>query len=191
MTFPQHRAPRIPFVCIFDFFAKYSRVHTASPVQQHLGIQMAPEHMASVGLFIGQRHRLFVPGTKGSGWYNERGDWFGWGDLTNQNMVAIAQTLKPEQLFIVLHEEDAFRRFLRNVLPDLSRVARSEDAPGLDYVMHHALFVIAQGEISRVHDVHPRRPPEVTGGIAYRIVECATARAIMLAHSPSVDIAFA
>lgn len=156
-----------------------------------LGIQMAPEHMMSAGLHIGQRHKLFVPGTKGSGWYNECGQWFGWGDLTRENMANIAKALGAHELVIVLHEEEAFRRFLRNVLPDNARGAPSEDAPGMEYVMKHALFVIAKNRVCRIHDTHPMKHPDVTGGISYEIVAHDTARAIMLAHFPAEQVVLA
>ncbi len=144
---------------------------------------MTPDTMTSVGLCIGQRPKQFVPCTKGSGWYNERGEWIGWGNLTTENMTALAEVLSPKQLFIVLHEENAFRRFLRNLLPDYSGLGASEDAPGQDYVMLHALFVISQNEICRVDDVYPLREHDTKEGIRYRIVGKNVAREMILACS--------
>ena len=126
-----------------------------------------------VGLSDGQRRHegVRVGGTRGSGWYNQRGEWVGWGDLDAEEMRGIAHVLAPNELFIVLHEGDSYYRFLRDLVPDTSRGARSEDAPGLDYIAARAFFIIGKGAIWRVHNVQPSRPVETMYGVDYHFID--------------------
>ena len=135
-----------------------------------------------VGLLDGQRRTeaLRVACTRRSGWYNNHGEWIGWGDLSGQDMQDISVNLKENESFFVLHEEDAFLKFLRNLVPDASRIVRNEDAPGLDYIATHALFIIEMNAIYRVHHVHPSRPAERQNGIAYQVIDSNMARAKIL-----------
>lgn len=116
------------------------------------------------GLSDAQRHPCPVSGTRGSGWYDQSGSWVGWGDLTHREMATIAETLAAGERFIILHEEDSFRRFLRSSLPSFMSSARNEDAPGINYVATHALFIIEPRFIFRVDSIQPNRGIE----------ECAT-----------------
>jgi hypothetical protein len=133
-----------------------------------------------VGLSDGQQRLGFVPGTKRSGWFNKDGRWVGWGDLTNRDMVNIASRLKPGEQFIVVHEEDSYRRFLKDIVPDPTRILRTEDTLGLEYVAEHAMFLITPDCIFPVSNVHPRRDAEMWGGISYQIIDNATAEAMIL-----------
>jgi hypothetical protein len=74
-------------------------------------------------------------------------------------------------LFIVLHVGDSYYRFLRDLVPDPSRVVRNEDAPGLDYIAAHAFFIIEAGIINRVHNMQPTRPSEEMNGVIYRFLD--------------------
>lgn len=152
--------------------------------------QRVPLLKMAVGLTDGQRHRdgHVVPGTRGSGWYNERGEWIGWGDLDSLEMRGIANRLTVGELFIVLHVEDSYFRFLRNIVPDSSRITRNEDAPGIDYIAEHVLFIIEKGQIHRVHNVHPHRPGEEKNGVLYQVISQQTAKEKIFGRQQQVTV---
>lgn len=136
-----------------------------------------PEIKRIVGLSDGQTREGFVPCTHHSGWFNERGEWIGWGDLTREDMSSIARALKDNERFIVLHEEDSYRRFLKCSLPDFRDMPRNEDAPGLDYIAMHAIFIIERRHIYIVSNVQPKRGVESGGwGVRSQFIDTATAR---------------
>jgi hypothetical protein len=124
----------------------------------------------ALGLRDGQRHSDHVSGTRGAGWYNERGQWLGWGDLRNPDLEAIATELTYGERFIILHEEDSYRRFIRNIVPGLSRAFRNEDAPGLDYVAEHAILIIETRAIYSISLVLSART-EWRNGITYQVID--------------------
>lgn len=124
-----------------------------------------------LGLSNGQQRSLFISGTKGSGWYNEKGQWIGWGDLSNEDMVAVARTLGVGARFIVLHAEDAYWRFQKVIVRDPSRAYRDEDAPGLDYIAEHAILIVETNAIYTVNQVLPPRNTDVRDGITYQVLD--------------------
>jgi hypothetical protein len=91
-------------------------------------------------------------------------------------MESIARELKDGERFIVLHQEDSFLRFLRDIVPDPTRVLRTEDNVDLEYISAHAFFIIERNFIFPVSNVHPRRDVEVTNGIGVQIIDPATAQ---------------
>lgn len=133
-----------------------------------------------LGLNDGQERVGFVPSTKRSNWYNELGEWVGWGDLTREDMQTIARLLEDGERFIVLHEWDSYRRFLRDIVPDPSRILRTENNIELAYIAEHAVFVIERGSIFRVEDVQPIGQPEEHEGVTFRFVRSSEAKAMIL-----------
>jgi hypothetical protein len=126
-------------------------------------------------LVIGQHHQEPVSGTRGSGWYDAEGRRIGWGDLTNPELERIAGSLRDDELFLVLHVEDAFYKFLRILVPDVSRRTPDEDRPGLDHIARNALFVIRKGRIHRVHNLCLTHGEE-RHGILYATIDREAAR---------------
>lgn len=82
--------------------------------------------------------------THNSGWYNKAGQKLGWGDLATSDMVRIAHELEPEELFITLSEGMSSW--------ETSYYGVSEEAPGVDYVAEHALYIIAPKHLYMVTD---------------------------------------
>jgi hypothetical protein len=104
------------------------------------------------GLKLGQiRSERLV---KAGGWYNERGEKLGWGDLSPADFRRICAELGDDELFIVLSEIDSFASFVEKVGDAMFEVRPGIEAPGIDYVAKKCRFVIQQGVLSAVSDHH-------------------------------------
>jgi hypothetical protein len=68
-----------------------------------------------------------------AGWYNHNGERLGNGDLSLQDMVAIAKDLDPTEVFIAIAEIDASWDFPTHL---------DHSAPGKDYVFQKAVWII-------------------------------------------------
>jgi len=83
------------------------------------------------------------------GWYNKAGEKLGWGDLSVKDMKYICDSLNADELFIILGEQESFWDFVS----DLGHSAQTAttrpeiDAPGVDYVAEHALYILAKGKL--------------------------------------------
>ena len=83
------------------------------------------------------------------GWYNDRGEKLGWGDLSPSDVLRIVQSLEPGDAFYVLSEQDSFWNFVTALGPIGSLCATSPNvhAPGLPYVEEHARYLLLPNTI--------------------------------------------
>jgi len=87
----------------------------------------------SFGLSNNQmRHNSII---NNAGWYNLQGEKLGAGDLSLPDMVNIAKTISPTEAFVVLSEMDS--------MWDMPSTF-DHTAPGKDYVLHKAIWIIGQ-----------------------------------------------
>jgi hypothetical protein len=79
------------------------------------------------------------------GWYNKLGEKLGWGDLNADDFLRIACELEPDELFIVLCEENSYWNFVCDVglIGGMSRASHDVNAPGIEYVTKHVMYIIA------------------------------------------------
>lgn len=104
------------------------------------------------GLKLGQiRNERLV---KAGGWYNERGEKLGWGDLSPGDFKRICLELRDDELFVVLSDVDSFAAFVKKVDETMIEVQPQIEAPGIDYVAKKCRFVIQQSIFYTVSDHH-------------------------------------
>lgn len=84
------------------------------------------------GLSYGQNRIDDV--VRNAGWFNQRGEKLGYGDVSLQDLDNIAGDIPDGELFIVLNEGDTNW----NIPSNLDRFN-----PGIDYVMNHAKWIIS------------------------------------------------
>jgi hypothetical protein len=88
------------------------------------------------GLHCGQmRSRDKI--THNSGWYNRAGEKLGWGDLDAKDFERIARELEYGEYFIVLSEQDSYWKVDKEMV----------EAPGTDYVVEHAMYIIVAADL--------------------------------------------
>lgn len=99
------------------------------------------------GLNTGQMRSLSM--THNSGWYNKAGEKLGWGDLSPQDFERIKAELEDGELFIILGERDSFWNFVTEIgkTGATSTVTPDVEAPGVDYVVEKASYVITRDGI--------------------------------------------
>lgn len=83
------------------------------------------------------------------GWYNGNGEKIGWGDLSKSDLNKISKGLKPDEVFIVLGEQDSFWKFVTRygIIGAMCQVKPDEQEPGVDYVVEHARIAIFPNEV--------------------------------------------
>ena len=83
---------------------------------------------------------------RNSGWFNKLGEKLGFGDIATDDVSNIAKGLDEDEVFIILREYPSFWD-----LRDLARQPGHEDldieAPGIEYVVTHAYYVIQRDTI--------------------------------------------
>lgn len=82
------------------------------------------------------------------GWYNNKGEKIGWGDLSPNDIVNIAFGLEGDEQFYILPESSSYWNFTK-VNSDLSHnVNKDESAPGVEYVKAKARYLIEAGKVT-------------------------------------------
>jgi hypothetical protein len=101
------------------------------------------------GLYCGQMRGGPTKLTHNSGWYNRRGEKLGWGDMSKEDFRRISRDLEDGELFIIISEQDSFWRFVTRpgIIGRMAKVRSNIDAPGVKYVVEHAMFIIAKGQL--------------------------------------------
>lgn len=120
------------------------------------------ERIAFLGLAFGQIWGGSYRVTKNSGWYNEKGEKIGFGDLSRDNFKTITEKLLKGEYFVVLSETDASWNFNAKGFLQGSKKKIHIDAPGVDYVSAHATWVITQGKIFKVDSFNSEKGKTVT-----------------------------
>jgi hypothetical protein len=123
------------------------------------------------GLSDGQMRRGDAKITHNSGWYNKSGEILGWGgDLAVSDMKHIQDGLEPNELFIILSDQDA--RYPRSGKLDL-------DAPGVTYIAGHCRYIINRENIFVVQQF--KESSWTIDGITPKLISRTTARKIIKA----------
>ncbi len=117
------------------------------------GSEMRPSNNTLFGLRAGQMK--FGPTKLGHnvGWYNQKGEKLGFGDLDLEDLKRIMTELEDGELFIILGESDSFWHFVKHNGPigAMAKTSRSEMEPGMEYVADKACYVVMRGQIHAVN----------------------------------------
>lgn len=97
-------------------------------------------------LYSGQMRGGKTKMTHNSGWYNKSGEKLGWGDLSVGDFKRISREINKTELFIILSERDSFWNFVTHIgaVGCMCQTNPAEKAPGVNYVVEHARYVIAR-----------------------------------------------
>jgi hypothetical protein len=112
-----------------------------------------PESDPPFGLECGQECREAL--ARKSGWYNQRGERIGWGDLTVQQMMRISREIGRKELFIVLPEVASFSRHQPLSYRRRFGTEFNEEAPGLGHIIAKATFIVDRYNIYMVDRYKP------------------------------------
>lgn len=107
------------------------------------------------------------------GWYNRQGEKLGYGDLDANDFRRIARDLDPGEVFIVLSESDSFWNFVTGYVAvgALCTTKPDVEAPGIDYVIEHARFVITRGRVMIVRqEFDPNEPTRMILGLTCTVI---------------------
>jgi len=109
--------------------------------------------------------------THNSGWYNIKGEKLGWGDLSAQDFRRISAEIDPNEVFFVLSEHASHGAFMteKEVLDPLTGKEVKEDAPGINYVAEHAMYIITQNRLVKV-DRWSKKEALVQYGLSFFVV---------------------
>ncbi len=141
------------------------------------------------GQMSGRKTRL----AKNSGWYNKLGERLtggeGYsGDLSVDDFRRIAKEIAKGELFIVLSESDSHWNLTRRFGEKGSWMMRKKkpraDAPGVEYVAEHAMYVIARGQlylVDRHNDL--RRRTKMFRGLRFKVLRGDEVKALMMAKA--------
>jgi hypothetical protein len=119
-----------------------------------------------LGLTTGQTRMGADKVGHNAGWYNKRGEKVGWGDISLRDMTRIVQLLAKgasDELFITMGEQDSFWNFVEKPIGPIGAMCKTteqEKAPGFDYLVEHAMYVISKEGIHRILDrfQHEKKP---------------------------------
>lgn len=115
-----------------------------------------------LGLRCDQMRNMFETLSRNAGWYNNRGEKIGYGDLSFDDALRIAIELDEGEYFVLLGEEDSFWKFVEEN-PGLTgadcTTHPTVDAPGVDYVASKAEFIIGPCKLMIVNAWHMNPEP--------------------------------
>lgn len=130
------------------------------------------------GLRCGQMRGGDTRMTRNSGWYNKAGEKLGFGDLSAKDFQRIASELEDGELFVILGEQDSFWNFVGSMAETKPMV----EAPGVDYVAEHAIYVIARNQLYRVdHWGYLKENTMEWRGLQFKLLKQETVKALMIA----------
>lgn len=88
------------------------------------------------------------------GWYNDKGEKLGWGDLSYAQLQRISQEIPEGETFYVLPESASFWKFVDKIGPIGALCTTKPDinAPGIEYVQAECRWVIRRGNVTKVDD---------------------------------------
>lgn len=95
---------------------------------------------------------------KNAGWYNKEGEELGFGDLSPQNIEKLKNELLPDELFIILYEEDSWERTINEAHKKNPKKIGNGKTPGPLYVAARAWIIVAPKVVYEVQAsaAHPR-----------------------------------
>jgi len=93
------------------------------------------------------------------GWYNQKGEKLGWGDLSADNLMTIASELLEGEVFVTMGEGDSFWEFVDEPLAIINEekiqdpnLKNLEEKPGVEYLIHRARHIIIPKKVYQVND---------------------------------------
>jgi hypothetical protein len=85
------------------------------------------------------------------GWYNAAGEKLGWGDMSADDFLRISSELPEGELFVVLPESASFWKFVdrkrMGMIGSMHATSPDIEAPGVDFIVEHAMWIIARSRI--------------------------------------------
>ena len=112
------------------------------------------------------------------GWYNQKGEKLGWGDLSIDDIETISLELKEGEAFVVLSERSSSWNFILSPEIDVP-----VDAPGVDYIAKHAMLVILPCKVIQFNDYTEEQDVSNTKIIGRNHVTGAPLTAVTIARS--------
>ena len=87
---------------------------------------------------------------RNAGWYNQKGERLGCGDISVSDMERISKGLNKHELFVILSESDSRWAFegktsLRFI--NTKYKTSSMDFPGKEYISQYCMFILAKNKI--------------------------------------------
>ena len=81
------------------------------------------------------------------GWYNQKGEKLGWGDLSPDDAINLMMCLLPGEVFVVLPESASFWDFVTKpgLLGSNAQTKPDIEAPGQEYVMAKCQYIFLGG----------------------------------------------
>lgn len=139
------------------------------------------------GLRCGQMHSEGKV-THNSGWYNKKGEKLGWGDLSADDFRRISIELDESEVFLVLSERDSFWNFIvtsPGPTHQSSDTRPESEAPGIDYVMAHAVYIVVRNGLYYVNryggtDAEDREE----NGLRFKLLRPESVQALVNAGGP-------
>ena len=95
-----------------------------------------------------------------AGWYNQRGESLGWGDLGPVDFSVIRDNITAGEMFIALSE--------RNSCCEGTKL--DVEAPGIDYVAEKACYIVSKEGVFAVDDSWPLDRPMVRHGLQFVLI---------------------
>lgn len=135
------------------------------------------------GLRCGQMRGGPAKLTHNSGWYNKAGEKLGFGDLSTEDFQRIYAELNDDEMFIVLGERDSFWNFVTRpgLIGSMAEVKPDVEAPGVDYVAEHCVYVIDRNGIYLVDSYGSRKETMVNvQGLPFKVLTREAVKALIV-----------
>lgn len=117
---------------------------------------------------------------RNSGWYNKLGEKLGFGDLTVENFQRISNELEDGEQFIILNEFDSYLKLATRSVKAIVTEPTME-APGVDYVAKHAIYIIVRNQLYCVDRYGSLGEEFLDRGLRFKILKQAAVKTLMTA----------
>lgn len=138
------------------------------------------------GLRCGQMRGDDAKMTHNSGWYNKSGEKIGFGDLSTKDFQRISSELDDGELFIILGESYSFWNFVTRpgLIGNMAQTKPTVEAPGVDYVAEHAMYVIARNQLYLIFK-DLREETSEWQGLQFKVLKHDAVKSLMVAGVPA------
>lgn len=113
-------------------------------------------------------------------WFNDRGEYIGFGDLTGERCQRIAAELQDGEMFIALYPEEGHWHFDRCRGPECAYGQHSRHTPGWPYLADHAAYIILPGRMIYASDLHKDAGVITIGGVEWEEMPKPQAKVFLL-----------
>ena len=137
------------------------------------------------GLHNGQMRGGSDKITHNSGWYNKLGEKLGFGDLSGRDFRRIAKNIDEGEVFIVFGEQDSFWHFVTDIgiIGSACKPKPEVSAPGIDYVIEHARYVVVRNHLFRVRQLGDTMDNQVISGAEFETIDRASIKTVVSAFN--------